>query len=174
MQITVKEAFEKKVKEPGLRLFYRGNLVYQLKHPYPGADKFIVQFDQRGLSPVSLHTEDLIEVEEKSSSAPDHNPNASGMDNLFNTISRTTDELGRMYEETNRLKAKYKRLEEALQLIADGKADQWIDSRSKYTRWIGFPGGAEIIRQVATLVLRDIDEPDVTDFWMKPPKESEV
>lgn len=64
--------------------------------------------------------------------------------------------------------ARFARLKEALQLIADGKADEWIDSRSKYTRWIGYPGGIEIIRQVATLVVRDIDEPDITDFWMKP------
>lgn len=71
----------------------------------------------------------------------------------------------------SKLTAKYKRLEEALQLIADGKADQWIDTRSKYTRWIAYPGGTEIIRQVATMVLRDIDEPDATDFWVKAGKQ---
>lgn len=66
------------------------------------------------------------------------------------------------------IESRYARLEEALNAIAAGKADEWIDRRSKYTRWIAYPGGIEIIRQVATLVLRDIDEPDVTDFWMKP------
>lgn len=72
------------------------------------------------------------------------------------------------------LEAKYKRLEEALQLIADGKADEWVDSRPRYTRWMGFPGGIEIIRQTATLVLRDIDEPDEKGWLPKLRDESEA
>lgn len=82
-----------------------------------------------------------------------------------------TAEVARLRSENADLQARYTRLEEALQLIADGKADQWIDTRSKYTRWIAYPGGVEIIRQVATMVLRDIDEPDATDFWAKPAEE---
>ena len=63
MRMTVREAFEKKVKQPGLRLMYQGNVVYQLKRPYPGATRFVVQFDDRGLPPAYSDGNDLIEVE---------------------------------------------------------------------------------------------------------------
>lgn len=63
MRMTVKEAFEKKVKQLGLRLWYQGNPVYQLRRLLPGENQFIVQFDNRGLLPAYSDGSDLIEVE---------------------------------------------------------------------------------------------------------------
>lgn len=50
---------------------------------------------------------------------PIHNPAASGMDNLFNSIARTTDELGKAYEEIALLRAELEDRKTALATVGE-------------------------------------------------------
>lgn len=142
-QITVKEAFDQRMLHQGLRLMYQGKLVFQLRRDLVVENQFVVQFDKRGLPLAFPFGHELIEVEEKSSTVTSKSE-TSGMDNLFNTLDRTTDELGKAYEEIARLKAEAYRLRQALNQIA------------RPERWTNFPEQMlSDIRQIARKALKE-------------------
>lgn len=146
MRMTVKEAFDQKVKQPGLRLFYQGKLVWQLRRDLFKDGQFVVQFDKRGLALAHPDGGDVIEVEENVSTVIGKTE-TSGVNNLFNTIASTTDELGKAYEEIAQLKAEAYRLRQALQQIA------------RPERWTNFPEQMlSDIRQIARKALKDTEE----------------